>query len=193
MLGKIKSYANEDNVFLIKTFVCYIVLWFSFGIIYFLMYVYNPSSFVFNENIISSQSTFYKTQTEEKIRELNRDLNRLEEYRNEYYRWKNSNPQKPVIFLTDIDYVNERIRESKSAIQHYTRRIESITTREPEVWELADFLYFSLITQTTVGYGDILPNNRTVRILITFQLLISLFLIAFVMTGYAMRKKDRGN
>jgi uncharacterized membrane protein len=117
----------------------------------------------------------------------------LEEYRNEYYRWKNSNPQKPVIFLTDIDYVNERIRESKSAIQHYTRRIESITTREPEVWELADFLYFSLITQTTVGYGDILPNNRTVRILITFQLLISLFLIAFVMTGYAMRKKDRGN
>jgi uncharacterized membrane protein len=45
-------------------------------------------------------------------------------------------------------------------------------------WNIFDFLYFSLITQTTVGYGDILPNSTKVRAVVIVQILLGLFLLS---------------
>lgn len=44
-------------------------------------------------------------------------------------------------------------------------------------WTFADFFYFSAITATTVGYGDILPNATSVRVTVTTQVLWSSFLL----------------
>ena len=55
-------------------------------------------------------------------------------------------------------------------------KISTLGMEIPDVWSFWDFLYFSAITQTTVGYGDILPNSTPVRILVIFQVLV----------GYAM-------
>jgi hypothetical protein len=44
-------------------------------------------------------------------------------------------------------------------------------------WSYLDFFYFSTITQTTVGYGDILPNSSAVRIVVIMQALIGIFSI----------------
>ena len=33
-----------------------------------------------------------------------------------------------------------------------------------------DCFYFSLVTQTTVGYGDIIPHTRFMRIINIFQM-----------------------
>jgi len=39
-----------------------------------------------------------------------------------------------------------------------------------------DFLYFSIITATTTGYGDILPNTSLIRMLVSAEVLLNLIL-----------------
>jgi voltage-gated potassium channel len=59
-----------------------------------------------------------------------------------------------------------------------------------------DFLYFSFITQTTVGYGDLSPGTDTGRVIVTFEALIGqVFLVTLVarlvsMYGRAMHRDE---
>lgn len=41
-----------------------------------------------------------------------------------------------------------------------------------------DFLYFSLVSATSTGYGDILPNSHTIRMLVMFEIVICMVLFA---------------
>lgn len=50
-----------------------------------------------------------------------------------------------------------------------------------------DFFYFSVITQSSTGYGDILPNKRSIRIAVSIQILISIILLTFIL-GYLVSK-----
>jgi len=42
---------------------------------------------------------------------------------------------------------------------------------------IVDFIYFSFVTVTTVGYGDIVPRHTFVRVLVLSQVLFGLFLV----------------
>ncbi len=59
-----------------------------------------------------------------------------------------------------------------------------------------DFLYFSFVTQTTVGYGDLTPGTDAGRVIVTFEALIGqVFLVTLVarlvgMYGIARRHPD---
>ncbi len=59
-----------------------------------------------------------------------------------------------------------------------------------------DFLYFSFITQTTVGYGDLTPGTDVGKVITTFEALIGqVFLVTLVarlvsMYGIARRGRD---
>ncbi len=70
-----------------------------------------------------------------------------------------------------------------------TRRVlDSLATDAPEVWSYWDFLYFSAITQFTVGYGDILPNSTPVRMIIVLQTCIAAaLLIVAINIGFVKR------
>ena len=45
-----------------------------------------------------------------------------------------------------------------------------------------DFLYFSIVTITTVGYGDITPYTRWAKILVTLEILLGSALILIYLT-----------
>ncbi len=55
--------------------------------------------------------------------------------------------------------------------------VEELTFGE-YVYPFEDYLYFSAVTITTLGYGDILPNSRAVRAVVTFEALLGVVIIA---------------
>lgn len=67
----------------------------------------------------------------------------------------------------------------QATIAENERRLATLGSPTPEVWSFWDFLYFSVITQTTVGYGDILPNSTLVRIIVVLQIVIGLAIATF--------------
>lgn len=55
---------------------------------------------------------------------------------------------------------------------HLEERLASIPSDLPQIWSLWDFLYFSVVVQTTMGLGDILPNSTKIRKLVMTQTLL---------------------
>lgn len=51
-------------------------------------------------------------------------------------------------------------------------------------YPLSDFLYFSAVTISTLGFGDILPNSSLVRILVTIETLIGMIMIAIIASSF---------
>lgn len=49
-------------------------------------------------------------------------------------------------------------------------------------WDYLDFLYFSAMTMTTVGYGDILPSSRTSRFVVLTHAVLGIFYIGFALS-----------
>ena len=77
------------------------------------------------------------------------------------------------------DIANGTISTLEASIAENERRLATLGSLTPEVWSFGDFLYFSVITQTTVGYGDILPNSTLVRIIVMLQIVIGLAIVTF--------------
>jgi hypothetical protein len=59
--------------------------------------------------------------------------------------------------------------------------IVSAPTASPAMWSYWDFLYFSAVTQSTVGYGDILPNSTTVRMVVVAQIVVGYALLVVIL------------
>ncbi|BBO93173.1 potassium channel family protein [Desulfosarcina ovata] len=55
-------------------------------------------------------------------------------------------------------------------------------------YQLVEFLYFSAITITTLGFGDIIPNNRYVRTLVMVEALAGIILIGAFLSTFAKNK-----
>lgn len=53
-----------------------------------------------------------------------------------------------------------------------------------------NFLYFSSVTITTLGYGDILPNSTVVRILVMFETILGVVIIGMFVSCLFWNKKD---
>jgi hypothetical protein len=91
----------------------------------------------------------------------------------------------PLFFPFEVSLYREiattKIATLEASIAENERRLASIETSTPEVWEFSDFLYFSVITQTTVGYGDVLPNSTIVRMLVISQIMIGLIIVTFAL------------
>lgn len=76
----------------------------------------------------------------------------------------------------DRNYKLEAISYQTEAIRNH---IVSYYLGQADKLGFFDFLYFSVITATSTGFGDILPNSLTVRICVSLEIFLSIFLFGF--------------
>lgn len=61
------------------------------------------------------------------------------------------------------------------------------------VLDLGDAVYFSIVTMTTTGYGDIIPRSGSAKFLVSIQILFGLFyniLFFSIFAGFAGRRRS---
>jgi voltage-gated potassium channel len=81
-----------------------------------------------------------------------------------------------------------------NAINYFDDAIEIIynyETKSQFKYPLIDFLYFSAVTITTLGYGDILPNSSWVRGLVMSETIIGAIILAISISFLYDRIKSR--
>ena len=54
-----------------------------------------------------------------------------------------------------------------------------------------DFLYFSAVTITTLGYGDILPNSNIVRLLVMMEALFGVFFAGIFVSSLFIKNRQK--
>ena len=151
------------------------------------MYIFQPNSFAFNADV--RRLSFSKAY-EEELQSLS--LQTLPAFRHPKVDTILEGGQK-VIHKTysAFDYVAGKdtvtIRDSlgiASAASKLVNLYDSYGIKP--IWNQFDFIYFSTITISTVGYGDILPNSTTVRMIVVSEVLLGqvvlVVLLNFVLT-----------
>ncbi|MCF6176335.1 MAG: potassium channel family protein [Victivallaceae bacterium] len=98
-------------------------------------------------------------------------------------RFNRLKPAQDAISGIDTDWVKLAIDDSKNKQAIFTEALVSFQ----------DCIHFSLITSTTVGYGDIVPKNPIAKLLVDIQVLISCFLLAFGVGSFFNSDKESMN
>jgi hypothetical protein len=68
-------------------------------------------------------------------------------------------------------------------LENQRRALATVAEKRP-VWKYTEFLYFSAVTMTTAGFGDIVPTSRTSRILVAIQSMNGVLLVAFALAFF---------
>ena len=84
--------------------------------------------------------------------------------------------------------LDRRLSQGVSVFSKYVNKDPSV---KAQLWSFWDFLYFSGITLTTVGYGDILPNSTPVRMVVLSEVLMGLFLLGYMINVISIRSGQR--
>jgi hypothetical protein len=74
-----------------------------------------------------------------------------------------------------------------TGIEIYDQELDEYKNFDSFAAPLERCLYFSVITFTTVGYGDIHPHSRGARIWVMIEAAIGVFMIAFFVATFAKR------
>ncbi|HXA00124.1 MAG TPA: potassium channel family protein [Candidatus Dormibacteraeota bacterium] len=203
----------------------YIFLLVIFAVIYFKVYVNDPTSFLFQTEISTTQSKRILADCDDEIHNLEIQMAAMREllagsaskpkvysatHVSEHFIFElsagsNLDSEDPISFLTVLVKSNAGVRVCKwrwgtgllevpvwEGVEDYAKTYEGHLAKRlkgaqdlreqaklsiARIWGFFDFLYFSGVTITTVGYGDILPNRTLVRILVLIEVLAGLMLL----------------
>ena len=64
-------------------------------------------------------------------------------------------------------------------LDRFTEAPQFLVTGEPVPITFSQALYFSVITLSTVGYGDIVPLHDSVRVIVAIQIIVGVLLLLF--------------
>lgn len=95
--------------------------------------------------------------------------------------------------IAQLDASNARLSEISQKQLRLTSQLADIRSRAHSrlrEWyagrasrlEWIDFLYFSTGVSTTTTFGDIVPNSRTVRVLVLLQLILSILVVGYLVS-----------
>jgi hypothetical protein len=74
-------------------------------------------------------------------------------------------------------------------ISAYARIFHGVDWHGKVAPDWIDSLYFSVVTFTTLGYGDILPNTATLKLLCGSEAILGAFTMGLVVAGFSNRSK----
>lgn len=93
--------------------------------------------------------------------------------------------------FASLDYGKFFLSNSINFLDNAIDIIYSYETQSRFKYPLVDFLYFSAVTITTLGYGDILPNSSLVRGLVMSESIIGAIILAISICFLYDRIKTR--
>lgn len=102
--------------------------------------------------------------------------------------WSGAEPS-PQYQLVGDENISKRhylraIIDLKKEIASNTELLrKELAGTDRRAFNLLDFVYFSFVTVTTLGYGDIVPNTTWIRLLIVGQILFGLCLVLIASPG----------
>jgi|GEM_PF-3387220 hypothetical protein len=148
-----------------------------YGGIYYAIYVTKPSSFVFNSEIKEKNYREYYLLTKERL-----ENEILPGFRRSVDTIKQNDGTIVISHLSQYMYLIGKdtvfIRDSNEIPAKTNELIKMEEQNQfSSVWKDLDFVYFSAITISTVGYGDILPNSTTVRMVVVSEVILGQFLL----------------
>lgn len=85
------------------------------------------------------------------------------------------------------EFTRRYLDELENRCAHFETLVSDAQGEGTQVWGIWDFLYFSVVIQTTIGLGDILPNSTLIRKLVILQTVIGygilIILLNFVLAS----------
>ncbi|NOY47309.1 MAG: hypothetical protein GXO84_03735 [Chlorobi bacterium] len=66
----------------------------------------------------------------------------------------------------------------------YTDAFSGFQNNQPLISRFSNFLYFSIVTFTTVGYGDITPIVPVAKLITVFEMMSAFVVIVFIISKY---------
>jgi hypothetical protein len=98
-------------------------------------------------------------------------------------------PNTAEIVGTSLLALQDRYR--RLLAEHTATLNVMIAARGPtRIWSYWDFFYFSMMTQTTVAFGDMLPNTTAVRMVVCLQVFLGCLLLIVIINWYFPSKGD---
>lgn len=76
-------------------------------------------------------------------------------------------------------------------LDRFTDLPQFVINGNPETIGFADALYFSIITVSTVGYGDVVPMSDSVRVIVAIQIIFGVLLLLFGFTEIFAYARER--
>lgn len=93
--------------------------------------------------------------------------------------------------FASLDYAKYFLSNSSNYFDNAIDIIYKYETQSYLKYPLLDFLYFSAVTITTLGYGDILPNSSMVRGLVMMESILGAIMLAISISFLYDRIKTR--
>jgi len=85
-----------------------------------------------------------------------------------------------IIFFINISFTLDYLCISEI----YTDSFFGLNLSQPFISQFFDLLYFSIVTFTTVGYGDIVPFGKAVKLLTILEMTTAFITIVFIISRY---------